>query len=259
MKTLAIANAKGGTGKTTVAANVAMGLALRGNRTLLVDLDFQANSTKWLLNIRHRPEPHIAGVSPALEGGDIRELPSPLTDRLWIAPADEGLPSAEYKVAYQPAGQTNLRMALRRKAASYDYCVIDCAPNLGVAVVSGLCAATAVFVPVPPGFMGLSGLSDLEAALHRLRAGYSIATRVAGLILFAVDTREALSDATRQLLAAHGKGRLMASEIRVSTAAKRHPDTHETVWSPGADPRGAEDYPKLLNEMLRRLGGKRKS
>lgn len=261
MKTIAIANAKGGTGKTTLAVHTAVGLANRGRRTLLLDLDYQANATRWLLNAPARPTGH-GGASLALEGKGIDARQAQIVDGpLDVIPATETLPETEYNLAQRIGGRVALRNALRgskRNGRSYDYCVIDCPPNLGIACVCGLCAADAVFVPLPTNFLGLSGLSDLETALQQLRETYRVATTVRGLILFAVDTRKGLVQATRQLLNEHVGGKLMEAEVRISTAAERLPEAHETAWSSGADPRGAEDYPKVLDEMLRRLSGKRK-
>lgn len=259
MKTIAIANEKGGTGKTTLAVHMAVGLARRKRRVLFLDLDLQATATKWLMGLPARPKADFPGVASVLESGklpDVAVHPS-YEPRLSVVPATDALQSAEYAIAHSPAGQVRLRHALRSVARQWDFTIIDCAPNLGVAVVSGLCASDAVFVPVPCNFLGISGLADLDEAMQALRQGYKVATMVAGLVLFNVDVRKALTQATRHLLNEHAGEKLMAAEIRTSTAAERLPELHKTAWDSGVDLRGAEDYSKFLDEALARLGARK--
>lgn len=260
MKSLCFANAKGGTGKTTMAAHVAVGLALHHlAKVVVLDLDFQANVTKWLLDIPERPAADAPGLPHVLRTGEVRPIDiqsSPLYPNLWVLPATDGLQAAEFQVANTPAGQTHLRTALRSLKDRFDYAVLDCAPSMGIAVVAGLCAADAVFVPVLPGFLSLSGLADLEATLQRLRTGFNVRTRVRGYALFNVDTRVRAGVDTRQLLLKHTNGKLMASEIRTSTAATYLPGNHRTAFDAGADGRGAEDYAALVDEVVGRIAQK---
>lgn len=228
----------------------------------MVDLDFQANATKWLLGLRERPGADVPGLPTVLERGtapsDEELHPSPLAEGLHVLPSTAAIQSAEFAIANTPAGQTHLRTALAGARKRFDFVIIDCAPSLGAAVISGLCAADAVFVPVPPAFLSLSGVRDLEDAVQRLRVGFKVATRVRGYTLFSVDGREGVSVATRQLLQKFAGEKLMDSEIRISTAGKQLPEKHLTAWDAGADPRGAEDYAAVLDEVLRRVGPARK-
>lgn len=255
MRTIAVSNAKGGTGKTSLAVHLGVGAARAGLRTLLVDLDFQANLTAWLLG--HKLPAGTPGVAEVLETGEAPAQddglhPVPGQAGLWVLPSTPDLRGAEYSVASKPAGQMNLRRGLAGLRKTFDLIVVDCAPNLGVTVVSGLCAADAVFAPVTPAFLSLSGLAELEATVSRLRQGFKVPTRVRGYVLFAVDERKGLPEAVRQLLRKEGRDKLLASEVRTSTAGEQLPERHLTAWDEGADARGAEDYPPLLAEVLER-------
>lgn len=253
MKAIALANSKGGTGKTACAVHIATGLARRKKRVLLVDLDYQQNSTRWLLGremLGDEPGAPEALESARIEDSMLQEVEGWPT--LQLLPSTRRLPAAELAVASAPAGQAHLRRALSKAQSHWDFVVIDCAPNLGTGTVAGLCAADFVFVPIPPAYLSLMGVGGLEATVTRLRDGFGVATVVGGYILFAVDSREGLASATRQLLQREAKGKLMRAEVRLSTAGKRLPELRQTAWDAGADPRGAEDYGAVLDEVIKR-------
>jgi chromosome partitioning protein len=254
MHTLAISNAKGGTGKSTLTVHLAVGLARQGARVLLVDLDVQGNTTEWVLGRRF--EADEPGLPDVLERGAIAEAElyaAPGVGGLTVLPSTPAVPSAEFVVANKPAGQAHLRRALAGVKEGFDYALLDCAPNLGLGVVAGLCAADSILVPVVPGFLSLTGIRDLETAVARLREGFNVPAQVKGYLLFATDAREGLSEATRRLLEEKTAGKLLGAQVRISTLAKRLPEMHKTAWDAGCDPRGAEDYPKVLTEVLARI------
>lgn len=256
MRTFAIANSKGGVGKTTLAVHLATGLAREGHRVLLADLDPQANATGWLLGPL---EPAARGVADVLTKGrppDAGELhPVPGRDGLTVLPSTPSLAGADLALAGEVAGETVLRRALAPLRTRFDFVVLDCPPTLGLTVLSALCAADTVIAPVLGAYLSLTGLKRLEDTCERIRERLGARTRVLGYVLFAADPREAITAEARELLEREAPGRLLSAEVRVSTAAKALPARRETAWDEGADPRGAEDYPAVLAEIMARLEG----
>jgi chromosome partitioning protein len=251
MHTVAIANQKGGSGKTSVATHLAAGLASQKRRVLLVDLDYQQNATRWMLGRAFgADEPGAPDVLATGRRPKDELYEAPGRPGLWLLPATERMQIAEATAATMAAGQMNLRRALRAIASRFDHCVIDCAPNLNVATLAGLCAAEDILVPIPPAYLSLVGLSGLETTAARIREGFSVDTRVSAYSLFAVDTRESLAVATREILRKSAGAKLLRAEVRISTQGKQLPDRRTTAWEDGEDERGQVDYRALLAELL---------
>lgn len=258
MKVLAVANSKGGVGKTSVSVHLAVGFARAGKRVLLVDLDQQGHSTTWLMG---GVQPH--GIADALKAGELEAdhtvFPVPGRDGLSIAPASPALAGVDLALAQEVAGETILRDVLRRASSrfGFDVVVLDCPPNVGVTVLSALVASDAVVAPVLPSFLSLAGLRDLEATVERVRARLKARTQVIGYVLFAADQREAITEETRELLQKASGEKLYTAEVRVSTAGKALPASRLTAWDEGADARGADDYAAVLEETTKRMAAPR--
>ena len=251
VSTIAVANAKGGAGKTSVAVHLAAGLARAGQRVLLVDLDTQANATGWLLPPLAST---AAGVAEVLARGvPLASVMFEVADRpgLWVAPSTPALAGLDLALANEVGGETLLASALGQVADRFDLVVLDCPPSLGLSVVSALFAAQWLLSPVPASFLALSGLRRLEDTLRRINERLNARTQVLGFVLFDVDAREAISAEARGLLEPTGK--LFKAEVRTSAAAKSLPGHRLTAWDPGADPRGLEDYTALVAEVQRRM------
>lgn len=257
MKTIAIANAKGGTGKTTTAVHLAVGLAKEGRRVLLADLDPQGSATAWLMGLDGAEG--SKGTAEALQAGRILdEHVHQVEDRpgLELMPATAALPSADLVLANEVAGETILRRAFEKQRDRWDFVVLDCPPNIGLTVVSALCASDGVIAPVLGAYLSLAGLRRLEETVSRIRERLDVHTKVLGYVLFAADPREAITAEARDILKKEAGGKLFRAEVRVSTAAKALPARRETAWDEAsADVRGAEDYRALLRETLMRLDG----
>jgi chromosome partitioning protein len=253
MKTLAISNAKGGTGKTTLAVHLAAGLAAQGKRTLLVDIDPQANATQWLLGTAHPINSGTAEALIARRIGPEHLQAVPGRERLSILPAAKALAASEPSLSRRPAPDSALRAALRSVCDTYDYAIIDCPPAAGFFVVSALVAADAVVVPILAAFLSLTGLARLQELVADVREGIASDLSILGCVLFAADQREAVTAEARETVREAVGPALYQAEIRVSTAAKALPANRATAWDNGSDVRGREDYEKVLHETLARL------
>lgn len=256
MKTIAVANAKGGTGKSTLTVHLATGLARR-NKVLLIDLDPQGNSTASLLGLNETGG--SKGSADVLSEEKItREHLVPLKANggaLDLLPATPELMHVDRLLADEIAGETALKRALDASRGEWDYVVIDCPPSLNNAVLNAFCAADGVLVPIVAAYFSLAGVRRVEDVLARLRDRLKVNARTLGYVLFAADPREAITAEVRELLRKEGKDKLFRAEIRVSTKAKSLPGRRATAWD-GNDSRGEEDYEGVLAELLRRLGVK---
>lgn len=252
MITIVVANAKGGTFKTTMAVHLAAGLARQGARVLLLDADVQGNATTWLLGAM--PD-HAPGAAEALTGTLSREAGTPVEGyrTLRLLAGGPRLTGVDHALAAEVAGETLLRRALARVASDFNYTLVDCPPAVGLTVVAALVAADAVLVPVVPGFLPLQGLAQLEDTRARVIERLGARAHLLGVVLVGADRREAVTRDARELLARELGPRLFRAEVRISTAAKALPAHRRTAWDAGADPRGAEDYTAVLTEMLKKL------
>jgi chromosome partitioning protein len=255
VRTIAVANSKGGVGKTTLAVHLATGLAREGKRTLLVDLDPQGRGTasSWLLGAEHGSEAGAADVITAarVHPDHVRAVPD--RPNLWIAPSTPRLAADSGRIANMMLAHTRLRKALEGAADRFDAVVIDTPPTTGFYLVAGLCAADDVIAPALAAYLSTAGLSELARLVDDARAqGQNMA--LTGVILFAVDTRESITAETRDALRDALGDTLWKAEVRVSTAAKALPAHRAVAWDDGADPRGLEDYAAVMAELRKRTG-----
>ncbi|MBL8656393.1 MAG: ParA family protein [Altererythrobacter sp.] len=195
MITVAIANQKGGVGKTTTAINIATAMAAIGWRTLLLDLDPQGNASTGL------------GISAAdrgtstydlmIEGLDLASCAHPTSiPSLQIVPATQDLSGAEVELVTVPDRSDRLRRALHKTAARgrYDICFVDCPPSLGLLTLNALTAADTLLVPLQCEFFALEGLSQLLKTVERVQGQFNPDLGIVGVVLTMFDRRNRLTD-----------------------------------------------------------------
>jgi chromosome partitioning protein len=264
VKVLAIANAKGGVTKTTVAVNVADGMARKGLDTLLVDLDPQGSATGWLMGLdgagAHEGIGEALGDGSFFGGGAKRIHPLEGRPHLWLSPATVSLDEIDALLSAKMGGELEMSGLLERELSDevlvgvkFHRVVIDCPPALSVSVLGALCASDFVITPVVSSVLALAGLRRMENVCANVRKKLKAHCELLGAVLTAADDREAITESARVALRKESAGKVFKSEIRVSTRAKALPGSKRTVWD-GGDPRGRADFTKLLREIEKRMG-----
>ena len=248
---LAIANQKGGVGKTTTAINLATALAAVHKRVLVLDFDPQGNASTGL----GIPRQARAVTSYDVLRGDrpLAEATVPtLVPDLFMIPASVDLTGAEVELVEMERREFRLRDALSAASLDYDYVLIDCPPSLGLLTLNALVAANAVLVPLQCEFYALEGLSHLIRTIERVKRHLNPALEIQGIVLTMFDKRNNLSD----LVAADVRGYLGAKvydtviprNVRVSEA----PSHGKPVLLYDFRCPGAQAYVHLAGEVLRR-------
>jgi len=197
---IALANQKGGVGKTTTAINLGAALARLGKRVLIFDVDPQANSSAGLGVRREGPSTYevVLGHSHASD-----TVAATSVDGLMIVPAAPALAGAEVELVPLMAREFRLKRALDDVRDAYDYVLIDCPPSLGLLTVNALTAADEVIVPVQCEYLALEGLSQLTATLDLVRRNLNSQLRLRGLLLTMFDGRTNLSQQVADEVRAH--------------------------------------------------------
>ncbi len=254
MHVIAVANRKGGVGKSTVAVNLASAFALNGCRVLLIDNDSQASTTATMCS-RRLPDsaPTMAHVLIGQHALPDILLPTS-RDGVMLAPASKELTHAQLAIVGKTGRETILRRALR-KTVDFDIAIIDTAPELQLATVNSLVAATHVLMPFTPDPKALEGLQTTSEALLEIREAELSDVTVLGCVQVAFDRRLSVTaDARHQVAEAYGD-LLFDTLIRTNTNFVVCPAWHQDIFAleKRAPRRGSEDFHALATEIAGRI------
>lgn len=249
MKTLAVTNQKGGSGKTTSAVNLAAALGERGLRVLLVDLDPQASASAWL-GVQDGERGLLDVFTSNVHLSDV-VVPTPAAG-VELVPSSSWLASAEKSLAGEPGAELVFRKALRRLPSRWDYVLVDCPPALGLLTVSALSAVEEVLVPVELSPMALAGVARLVETVDLIRDRLNPDLELAHVLACRVDLRTNLARDVVQALRDGFREKVMDAVVRESVRIRE-------AWAFGQplttyDPlgSGAEDYRAVAAELVAR-------
>ena len=250
-KIIAIANQKGGVGKTTTAINLAASLAVLEHKTLLIDADPQANSTSGV------------GFDPKEIDGSIYEciidnidpksvIKETDTPNLYLLPAHIDLVGAEIEIINLPQRERMMSDTLSSIKEEYDYIIIDCSPSLGLITVNALTASDSVIIPVQCQYFALEGLGKLLNTIKIVQSRFNPNLDIEGILLTMFDTRTRISKQVVEEVKKHFQTMVFDTIINVNTRLSEAPSFGQTVIMHDATSSGAINYLNLAREILKK-------
>lgn len=244
---LAVANQKGGVGKTATSVNLGAALALDGFRVLVIDLDSQGSATSGLGEEHTRGESSYEVLSGDLSAAQAVHPTS--IGNLFLIPGTRDLAGAEVELVTLEDRHSRLRAQLETIRRDYDYILIDCPPSLGMLTLNALCAADAVLVPLQCEFYALEGLGALVETLERVRATFHPDLRILGILLTMYDGRTSLSRQVAREVRQHFGPKVLQAMVPRNVRISESPSYGQPVvtYDPGSQ--GAMAYRNAAKEI----------
>jgi len=252
-KIIAVANQKGGVGKTDLTVNISCQLASLGKRVLLIDMDPQANATTYLVSpdtpIVKTTADLLLDDSLALEDAVIREC----RENLDVVPSDVSLSACQIKLANDIGMQFKLKRKLKALAegsATYDYVLIDTPPSLGLLTVNTLTAASRVIIPIQSQYLAMEGVVQLEETIRKVKEDINPGLDILGAVLTLYDRRTLISKEVESKVRNGFSGRVFSTVIPVNVRLAEAPSHHKSIFEYDPECNGARAYGALAKEIL---------
>ena len=252
---IAIANQKGGVGKTTTAVNIASSLALAERRTLLLDADPQGNATSGLGIAKETVE--LSLYDSLVEGRPPADsvLPVSALGFLSVLPATQDLVGAELQLVEREGREAALRGVLDQLHDSYDYIVVDCPPSLGLLTLNVLAAANAVLIPIQCEYYGLEGISQLLNTVRLVQQNFNPSLAISGVLLTMYDSRLNLCRQVAEDAKEYFGAKVFMTPIPRNVRLAEAPSFGKPILLYDPQSVGAKSYLAVAQELLRRVEG----
>ena len=247
MRTISIANHKGGVGKTTSVLSLGAGLARAGKRVLLIDLDPQMNLSQGLGVLTSERT-----IYDALSGR-CRLTPVEVSDGLFLVPSSYDLKNIESEFLTRIGGQVRLRKLLS-EVEGFDVCLIDCPPSLGILTTNAFSASDDVVVPMTPEYFSVQGIVKLRQAVDEVRENLNPTLKLSGIVLTLFNRQKIVHRDIAQTIEEMFGDIVFRTRIRSSVAIEEAPYQGQDVFRYAPTSNGAKDYGDLCREFIERFG-----
>jgi len=244
---IAVANQKGGVGKTTTTFNLGKALVNKGKAVLLIDLDPQGHLT---IHAGLEPDNLDITIYNALKDQNtLNEVIKEAGD-IKIAPADISLATADIELSKEIGNQELLKDILGKVQTNYDYIIMDCPPSLSLLTINALCAADWVLITVQAEYFALKGLSDLFKTVGKVKKKLNHAIQVIGILPCMYDSRRKLSKEAMKILQDNFGDILLGTKIRENVKLAEASSRSKSIFEHDPESHGSQDYNSLCDEIL---------
>ena len=245
-KVICLSNHKGGVGKTCSTCNIGAGLARKGNKVLLIDLDPQAN-----LSLSFGIKDVEISIYPVLLGNcQIDEAIYNITENLDIIPSNLDLAGAEIELSSEAGREVILKECISKIRNEYDYIIIDCAPSLGLLTTNALTASDEVYIPLQAQYLSLQGVSKLTSIIEKIQRRLNDKLKIGGIFITQYDARKVLNRDIADHIEKYFGNQVLKTKIRDNITLAEAPGKAKDIFRYNSRCYGAEDYTLLCNEIV---------